>query len=68
MPEITITVVRHHGQSLPLGRNVAVKLLLDKSTAKEASDRHGVWSTAREFCVRSFLRTRVADANSLWLS
>jgi hypothetical protein len=56
MSDITLTIVRHRGKALPLGRNVAVKLLLEKSSEK--TNRQRALSTIRDFLVRSFPRAR----------
>ena len=52
MSNITLNIVRHRGEPLALGRNVAVKLLLDKSAPKAAPERGRVWNAARLFWIR----------------
>jgi hypothetical protein len=56
MSTISMTVVRHRGETMTLGRNLAVKMMLEKSSPKNAMEQNRVWQTARELCVRSFLR------------
>ena len=52
MSNITMTIVRLRGEALPLGRNVAVRLLLDKSN--QDSDRRRIANPARESWIKSF--------------
>jgi hypothetical protein len=54
MSDITLTIICHRGEALPLGRNVAIKLLLEKSSADKISNRHRVLSAVREFWVKPF--------------
>jgi hypothetical protein len=54
MSDINLTIICHRGEALPLGRNVAIKLLLEKSSADKMSNDHRVLSAVREFWVRSF--------------
>ena len=49
MSDITLTIICHRGEALPLGRNVAVKLLLEKSSANEIRKGYRVLSAVREF-------------------
>jgi hypothetical protein len=58
MSNVTLTIVQHRGESLALGRNVAVKLLLDKSDQKKSVEGAGIWSVARELWIRSSSRPR----------
>jgi hypothetical protein len=44
---IILTTIRHNGEVAALGRNVAVKLLLEKSGVMP-SDQGSVWKVARE--------------------
>jgi hypothetical protein len=60
MSNITLTIIRHRGEALPLGRNVAVKLLLDKSAPQKTEHSNGAWSAARAFWAKSFPRPRAA--------
>jgi hypothetical protein len=60
MSEITLTLIRYRGNTLPLGHNVAVKLLLDRSKPKKTGDGNRLVSVARELWVRSFLRPRAS--------
>jgi hypothetical protein len=52
VPDISLIIVRHHGEVLPLGRNVALKLLLEKSAPNE---RAGVWHKGLKIALRSRL-------------
>jgi hypothetical protein len=56
MSNVTLTIVHHRGESVALGRNVAVKLLLDKSDRKKSVEAAGIWRAARELWIRSSLR------------
>jgi hypothetical protein len=56
MPNITLTIVRHRGQAVAFGRNVALQLLLEKSTPKKASSGRELSSAVPEGWVRSSLR------------
>ena len=47
MSDINLTVVRHKGEVAALGRNVAVKLMLEKSGVRPRDPR-SVWNVARE--------------------
>jgi hypothetical protein len=60
MSEITLTLIRHRGKTLPLGRNVAVKLLIDKSKPNKAADINRLARAARELWMRSFPRQPAA--------
>jgi hypothetical protein len=44
---ISLTTIRHNGEVAALGRNVAVKLMLEKS-GTTSSDPRSVWNVARE--------------------
>ncbi len=57
MSNITLTMVHHHGESLALGRNVAVKLMLEKS--EKRADFIGMWSVARVLWTRTLQRPRM---------
>jgi hypothetical protein len=58
MSGINLTIVHHRGQAVALGRNVAVKLLLDKSDRKKLVEGSGIWGAARELWTRSSSRPR----------
>jgi hypothetical protein len=58
MSNVTLTIVHHRAESVALGRNVAVKLLLDKSGRKKSVEGAGIWSAARELWIRSSSRPR----------
>jgi len=62
MSDITLTVIYHHGEALPLGRNVAVKLLLEKSAPKERWSSQRALRVIREFWVMSSLRLRAIQS------
>jgi hypothetical protein len=47
MSNLTLTMVHHRGEPLALGRNVAVKLLLEKSAGSKPLSNAGIWSLAR---------------------
>jgi hypothetical protein len=52
--DISLTTVRHQGEDVTLGRNVALKLLLEKSAPNE---RAGVWHRRLNLALKSRLRT-----------
>ena len=54
MFDISLTTVRHHGEVVTLGRNVALKLLLEKSAPNE---RAGVWHRGLNVALKSRLKT-----------
>jgi len=49
MSDITLNIIRHRGEALPLGRNMAVKLLLEKSSPKKPSKSQRAVSAVREY-------------------
>jgi hypothetical protein len=53
VPDISLTIVRHHGEVVTLGRNVALKLLLEKSAPNE---RAGVWHKGLRFALMARLK------------
>ncbi len=55
MSDISLTTVRHHGEVVTLGRNVALKLLLEKSAPNE---RAWVWPRGLNVALRSRLSLR----------
>jgi hypothetical protein len=61
MSKITLTIVHHRGQTLALGRNAAVKLLLYKS---KVSDSPGLWRSTRRLWTHSFFRTQKSHSGS----
>jgi hypothetical protein len=56
--DISLTVVRHHGEVVPLGRNVALKLLLEKSTPNQ---RMGRWHKGLKIAFGARLRAENLD-------
>jgi hypothetical protein len=52
MSDINMTIVRHHGEVAALGRNLVLKLMLEKSAAK---DRAAVWHVPRNYQTKSFI-------------
>ena len=60
MSDITLNIIRHRGEALPLGRNMAVKLLLEKSSPKKPSKSQRAVSAIREFWFKSALRLRAS--------
>jgi len=59
MSDITPTIIRHREKTLALGRNVAAKLLFEKSPPKKPKSQRAV-SAVREFWVTSSLRLRAS--------
>ena len=60
MSNITLTIVQHRGESLALGRNLAVKLLLEKSEGKKSYGGPIIWGIARELWMKSLPRPRLS--------
>ena len=53
MSDITLTLIRHRGAVMPLGRNAAIKLLLDKSKPKKVLDTNRLANAARNLWERT---------------
>ena len=63
MSKITLTITHHRGEALALGRNAAVKLLLDKSDGKKTAGGPGIWSATRKLWAKSFVRPRASNSS-----
>jgi len=56
LSDITLTLIRHRGTVMPLGRNAAIKLLLDKNKPKKVLDTNRLANAARNLWMRNFPR------------
>ena len=67
LSDIRLTLIRHRGTVMPLGRNAAFKLLLDKSKPKKVLDSNRLANAARNLWTRNFHDKRLSYADRRWM-